>query len=285
MELVWVPPGSFMMGSERGGERPAHRVTFVVNEDEAARARIETANAEAEHATTRRELERERSLFEGKIASQAEYDAAQARYGLAKLKLDSLRTTTGEYGFLMGKYEVTQQQWQRVMTNNPSGFKQCPTCPVENVSWYDAQEFLDKLNDKNDGYRYRLPTEAEWEYACRAGVTNDDAAKLDLLAWYGKSSDGKTHPVGRLLPNAFGFYDMRGNVWEWCLDLYHENYDGAPADGSVWITGGIEHLRTIRGGSWYDGADLVRSAPRMYGSVPYHGENIGFRVVAVARAQ
>ncbi len=283
MEFVWVPPGSFMMGSENGGEKPVHQVAFVVNEQDAARARMETPNAETQLANARVDLKREMALLEQGVASRAEFDGAQTRYNLAKIKLDSLRTTTGEYGFYMGKYEVTQAQWRQVMGTTPSQHRDCANCPVELVSWEDAQQFLDKLNDANDAYRYRLPTEAEWEYACRAGTSDDEIAKLDLLAWYRKNSDGKTHPVGRLRPNAFGLYDMRGNVWEWCLDWYHENYNGAPTDGSVWLTGGIEHMRTIRGGSWYDGADQVRSTNRMYGSASYHGENIGFRVVAVAR--
>jgi formylglycine-generating enzyme required for sulfatase activity len=143
---------------------------------------------------------------------------------------------------------------------------------------------LDKLNDAHDEYRYRLPTEAEWEYACRAGTTGDAPEKVDVLAWYGTNSAGKTHPVGLLLANAFGLYDMRGNVWEWCLDLFHQNYKGAPGDGSVWLGDGTEQ-HTIRGGSWYDSEVLVRSGSRSDGSPSYRGENIGFRVVAATRVQ
>ena len=133
----------------------------------------------------------------------------------------------------MGRYEVTQAQWQAVMGNNPSNFKGCDQCPVETVSWDDAQEFIRKLNAQNDGYKYRLPSEAEWEYACRAGTTGDYAGNLDEMAWYGKNSGGKTHSVGQKQANGLGLYDMHGNVWEWVEDRYHHNYNRAPTDGSA----------------------------------------------------
>lgn len=287
IELVWIPPGSFMMGSENGDadEKPVHRVTLVVNEEAAAMARFEMPKAETEFQTTRRELSRAKSLLEAKVLSQADYDAARERYNAAKEKLDSLRPTTGEYGLYMGKYEVTQSQWQQVMGNNPSYFKDCANCPVEQVSWEDAQEFLDKLNDANDGFRYRLPTEAEWEYACRAGTTGDYAGSLDSLGWYSGNSGGKTHAVGKLSSNAFGLYDMHGNVWEWCQDRYHENYNGAPGDGSAWLSGGEQKYRMLRGGSWNGAATFLRSAGRNDDPPDVRSKFFGFRVVAVARTQ
>src|SRR6185295_12837821 len=122
--------------------------------------------------------------------------------------------------FEIGKYEVTQEQWQAVMGDNPSNFKGA-NLPVEKVSWNDAQDFLLKLNAR-DGYTYRLPTEAEWEYACRAGSMGDFAGELDDVAWYDKNSGSKTHPVGQKRPNVWGLYDMHGNVSEWCSDWYLE---------------------------------------------------------------
>ncbi|HEX8847607.1 MAG TPA: SUMF1/EgtB/PvdO family nonheme iron enzyme, partial [Pyrinomonadaceae bacterium] len=150
--------------------------------------------------------------------------------------------------FYMGKYEVTQAQWQQVLSSNPSNFKNCDQCPVENVSWNDAQEFIKKLNAQNDGYSYRLPSEAEWEYACRAGTIGDYAGDMDEIAWYIKNSGSKTHPVGQKQANAWSLYDMHGNVREWCEDVWHENYKGTPSDGSAWLIGGNSNLRVLRGG-------------------------------------
>ena len=202
--------------------------------------------------------------------------------------------------FYMGKYEVTQAQWHAVMGNrqvlmdNPSYFNGCDTCPVERVSWTDAQEFIQKVNQMNDGYIYRLPTEAEWEYACRAGTRTlfsfGDSLSSDQANFigfpYGAPAKeevyrGKTTPVGSFQPNAFGLYDMHGNVWEWCQDWYHDTYAGAPSDGSAWLSGGEQKYRVLRGGSWTsDGADL-RSAYRSV-SLPDDRRNyIGFRIVAV----
>lgn len=186
-------------------------------------------------------------------------------------------------GFYMGKYEVTQAQWQKVMGNNPSYFKNCDQCPVENVSWNDAQEFIKKLNAQNDGYTYRLPSEAEWEYACRAGTTGDYAGDVDAMAWYEKNSDKKTHPVGQKQPNPWGLYDMHGNVWEWCEDLYHDSYNGAPMDGSAWESGG-EQYRVLHGGSWYDLDIGLRPANRLRNDPGIRNYYLGLRVVAVSHS-
>jgi formylglycine-generating enzyme required for sulfatase activity len=209
--------------------------------------------------------------------------------------------------FYMGKYEVTQAQWQAVMGSNPSGFSGT-NLPVENVSWNDASAFITKLNAKSDNYTYRLPTEAEWEYAARAGATVDYAGDLDALAWYGNNSGrqrldaaaifrteaqnyskritengGQTHAIGSKLPNAFGLFDMQGNVWEWCQDWYHDSYAGAPTDGSAWLSGGEQKYRVLRGGSWYDNAIYLRAASRLRLSPAYRTNSDGLRVVAVAR--
>ena len=185
---------------------------------------------------------------------------------------------TIKQGFYMSLSEVTQEEWQQVMQTSPSQFHDFYTQPVENVSWDDAQAFIRKLNEKRErGIKYRLPTEAEWEYACRAGTTGDYAGELDALAWY---SAKQTHAVGNKLPNAFGLYDMHGNVWEWCQDVFHDSYVGAPTDGSAWLNGGVPGTRVLRGGSWYDPAVLVRSASRQGVSANDHSNGYGFRIVA-----
>ncbi|MDT4967144.1 MAG: hypothetical protein QOJ64_1881 [Acidobacteriota bacterium] len=233
IELVYVPPGGFMMGSEtEPDEKPVHRVSIG-------------------------------------------------------------------NGFYMGKYEVTQAQWQAVMGYNPSNFKG-DNLPVEQASWNDAIAFIARLNAQKDGFTYRLPTEAEWEYACRAGTTGDYAGDLDSMAWYDanagdarlsgdlnydklKANNNRTHPVGTKLPNAFGLFDMHGNVEEWCQDWYHATYAGAPDDGSAWLSEGEQERRVLRGGSWYDSAARLRSARHYVGVYPvFIGYGIaGFRIVAI----
>jgi formylglycine-generating enzyme required for sulfatase activity len=258
IEFVWIPPGSFMMGSNSGAvnERPAHQVTI-------------------------------------------------------------------QQGFYMGRYEVTQGQWRKMMgttVRQISGADDGPDedelkayqdvnkgvkewlgwvlagegdqHPMYYVSWNDAQDFIRRLNALNDGYTYRLPSESEWEYACRAGTSGDYADRLDAVAWHDNNSGSTTHPVGQKQPNGFGLYDMHGNVWEWCEDWKHENYNGAPTDGSSWmsdedwVSGGDSGFRVLRGGSWINNGDFCRSAARKCHTPDFRGLRgyIGFRVVAVSRA-
>jgi formylglycine-generating enzyme required for sulfatase activity/tetratricopeptide (TPR) repeat protein len=188
--------------------------------------------------------------------------------------------------FYMGKYEVTQDQWQAVMGENPSYFKDCGgDCPVERVPWEDCQSFCRKLSSRV-GKEIRLPSESEWEYACRAGTTTrysfgDSDSALGSYAWYDKNSGFKTHRVGGKQANGWGLYDMHGNVWEWCEDWYHDNYDGAPTDGRAWTSGGKQGGRVLRGGSWYGLARwLLRSANRFWNSPDYRDLICGFRVAA-----
>jgi formylglycine-generating enzyme required for sulfatase activity len=179
--------------------------------------------------------------------------------------------------FEMGKCEVTQAQWEAVMGSNPSDVKGA-NLPVVEVSWNDTREFIKKLNAKNDGYSYRLPTEAEWEYACRAGSTGDYAGNLDEMAWSSSNSANKTHPVGEKKANAWGLHDMHGNVWEWCSDWYDENYykKSPRVDPSGPSTGSD---RANRGGSWYFNARFLRSANRNWSEPDFRANSIGFRLV------
>jgi formylglycine-generating enzyme len=199
--------------------------------------------------------------------------------------------------FFMGKYEVTQGQWQEVMGNNPSFFDSCgDKCPVENVSWKDAQEFIQRLNRKIGADKYRLPTEAEWEYAARAGSQTkysfgDDAGELGNYAWYqGNSStvgapqkfylnqliSASPRPVGQKKPNSLGIFDLYGNVWEWVYDWY-ENYPAEQAQDPTGPSSGSN--RVYRGGSWNTGADQCRSAKRFSGHPLSTSGDLGFRLV------
>ena len=185
--------------------------------------------------------------------------------------------------YLLQTTQVTQKQWKSVMGNNPSFFKKCgDDCPVETVSWDDAQEFIKRLNEIEGTDKYRLPTEAEWEYACRAGTTSDfsfgdDESKLGEYAWYEDNSDNKSHPVGQKKPNAWGLYDMHGNVWEWVEDDWHDDYEGAPTDGKAWTDEPRGAYRVIRGGGSHRDAQYCRSAARYYDS-PGDRLGVGFRL-------
>ena len=183
--------------------------------------------------------------------------------------------------FAIGKYEVTQEQWYAVMGNNPSENKG-RTLPLEQVSWDDTQQFIAKLNQMT-GQKYRLPSESEWEYAARARTTTEwshgnDESKLGNYAWFGRNSGGKTQEAGQKLPNAFGLYDMHGNVWEWTQDCWHNNYAGAPTDGSVWTTGCTTNIRVLRGGSWNYSPAHLRSAFRIRSNPDLRGSSYGFRL-------
>jgi len=167
--------------------------------------------------------------------------------------------------FLMGKTEVTQEQWEAVMGYNRTT-KKGLTLPVVQVTWDEIQQFIAKLNQKT-GQKYRLPSESEWEYSARAGTTTewsfgDDESKLGNYAWFARNGGGRTQAVGQKLPNAFGLFDVHGNVWEWTQDCQHITYAGAPTDGSAWTTGCLNTLRVLRGGSWVSSPSVLRSANR-----------------------
>ncbi|RLC14889.1 MAG: hypothetical protein DRI57_13740, partial [Deltaproteobacteria bacterium] len=224
MEFVWIPPGTFTMGSpeselsSNNSERPQHDVTF--------------AN-----------------------------------------------------GFWIAKYEVTQSQWQTVMGNNPSfyndggsGPNTNPDNPVEQVNWDDCKSFMAAMYAVDSDNYYALPSEAQWEYACRGGITEPYYDVADDISWHSGNSANITYAVGQKVPNTFGIYDMSGNVFEWCGDTWHSNYTDAPTDGSSWEVDGSTN-RVIRGGSFFNPATLSRSAFR-YSIAPagaYY--NLGFRPV------
>ena len=182
--------------------------------------------------------------------------------------------------FYLGKYEVTQAQWQAIMGKNPSLFQGATNLPVEQVWWTDVDEFVRRLNAKEGGAKYRLPTEAEWEYAARAGSTTaysfgNDPAQLKEYAWYKDNSAEKTHAVGQRKPNAWGLYDMHGNVMEWVQDWYGPYSANAVTDPPG-AASGTHRMR--RGGAWNNTAAVCRSANRY--SVPgFRDDFLGFRLV------
>ena len=196
--------------------------------------------------------------------------------------------------FYMGKFEVTQAQWRAVMGTQPSGFKG-DDLPAERVSWEDAVKFCRKLSAMT-GREYRLPSEAEWEYACRAGTTTpfsfgddlgSDKANFNGNHPYGMSAVNdfleEPTPAGLYYANGFGLFDMHGNVWEWTADVFHESYEGAPTDGTAWVEGGDQNNRVRRGGSWLEAGERLRCATREFSPPETAVDTIGFRVVTVAR--
>jgi formylglycine-generating enzyme required for sulfatase activity len=186
----------------------------------------------------------------------------------------------------LGQCEVTQAEYERVMGSNPCNFKDDPTCPVEMVNWDEASAFCRKLSELPDEQavraEYRLPTEAEWEYACRAGTTTtwysgDDEAALQDSSWFKSNAGGATHPVRQKSPNAWGLYDMHGNVWEWCQDCGDDRYYAmSPMVDPAGALGGS--YRVDRGGSWNAGASFCRASFRYWDEPDRRSVYIGFRL-------
>jgi len=232
MEFVWIPPGTFLMGSnpmEPADPRPAPLHEVAITE-----------------------------------------------------------------GFYLGRYEVTQEEWERIMGENPGSFGECgPRCPIETVSWDEVQEFLRRLNELGPASLFRLPTEAEWEYACRAGTSTPFAGRSTLTAVHANIDGrmpypgeppgafrGTPTPVGSFAPNGWGLYDMHGNVWEWTADEYCP-YPSEPVSDPVGGCG--SGVKNIRGGSWYFSASSARCGRRYTHAPSDRGFSIGFRVVREAR--
>lgn len=177
--------------------------------------------------------------------------------------------------------QVTQDFWESIMGNNPSQFKG-PLRPVECVSWNDAQVFIARLNEQIEKYLYRLPTEAEWEIACRARSKEPYWARPELISWYSDNSESQTHAVATKEPNAWGLYDMHGNVWEWCQDWYSE-YSKEPVLDPIGPSSGSN--RVIRGGGWYNNAKNLRSARRSNDGPANTYDVLGFRLARTLRSE
>ncbi|MCX6874379.1 MAG: formylglycine-generating enzyme family protein [Verrucomicrobia bacterium] len=243
----------------------------------------------------------------------AEFEVAKVRFVLRWIRpgnfmMGSPKEEEGRYedegpphevtisqGFWLGETPVTQAQWRAVMGDNPSRFEGPDELPAERVSWHDSQKFVRKLAAEHDGLFARLPSEAQWEYACRAGTdtafnngsactlpTGKDPA-LDELGWFNENSEGKTHPVKGKLPNRWGLYDMHGNVWEWCEDAweaaaYQNRRDGATDPR---VTSADENAgRVVRGGAWYSRARLCRAASRSAYELGFRRSDLGLRLAA-----
>ena len=215
-----------------------------------------------------------------------EYTAAKARYISANSTEKPAHPVTLTQPFYMGKFTVTQEQFQAVIGANTSQFKGKDN-PAETVSWDDAQAFCKKLAEQTK-QTIRLPTEAEWEYTCRAGTTTtyhsgDSEADLARVAWYAGNSKNTTHPVGQKEPNAFGLYDMHGNVWQWCQDQWDENYySKSPAENPQGPDQSAGAVRLLRGGSWDYAPMVCWSALRSWYLPDSRYLNLGFRVVMPA---
>jgi len=182
--------------------------------------------------------------------------------------------------FQIGKYEITQAQWRAVMGSNPSDFENCDDCPVENVSWNDVQVFITTLNQQT-GRKYRLPTEAEWEFAARGGRLSRGfnyagSNRLRKVAWYNRNGGRRTHPVGTKAPNELGLYDMSGNVWEWCQDVFVAYTDLPQTDPLIEA---VDGPRVLRGGGWHDRRDFNRVTYRNALRPKYAENRYGFRLV------
>lgn len=207
-----------------------------------------------------------------------------SRNGLPFAPEDPVHEVVISYAFSVGRFLVTQKQYAAVMGNNPSHFDNHRDQPVDTVTWFDARQFCEKLSAMT-GRKARLPSEAEWEYSCRANSTTeyffgDEAKELHDYAWFEDNSPDRTMPVGLKKPNLWGLYDMVGNVWEWCEDVWNSGYSGAPSDGSAWLKNEERQgRRCVRGGAWNMDAFRCRSSYRSFDWNDTATDRLGFRIV------
>ena len=284
----------------------SHASELGQKSDELERERLQLQQALAQKQVARLALEAERSLLLRRISeleaepeSDTPYSLTDDITGMEFVLIPAgtfvmgsndgnddekpMRQVTISQPFYLGKYQVTQAQWEAVMGNNPSDLQGDANLPVEYILWQDAQDFIKKLNDRAGSDIYRLPTEAEWEYAARAGTTTaysfgDDPGLLDQHGWHTGNSDGKTHPVGQLKPNPWGLYDMHGNVWEWVAD-WVETYPSALQTDPRGPQNGV--YRVARGGSVFSSPEALRSAIRDGVEPERRFADLGFRCVRV----
>ena len=277
----------------RGGEHYRAALELL---DKAEQAKAE-AVAAAEAARRKAEAARERAAAAEAAAGEARRKAEAVISGMEfvwvpagefRMGSKSSEASSDErprtrvrisQGFYLGKYEVTRAQWQAVVGSIPAQFEECggPNCPVTSVSWHDVQEFTANLNAREGRQRYRLPTEAEWEHAARAGTTGDRYGNLDAIAWYEDNSANRPHPVGRKAPNAWGLHDMLGNVYEWVADWYVDHLPGGTVTDPQGPVSG--KFRVWRGGTWAFDAGDCRTSDRDYHFPGTSNSVTGFRLL------
>ena len=284
LETVLIPAGKFIMGTPER-EKPAVGQTMAGISAGVLLALVMTLLIRAWKKHNRPQFSLAFMLLMTVVASIGVWGGVRWREALKRVDANDDEHPAHEVTltnvFYMGKYTVTQEQYQQVMRWNPSQFKGYSN-PVETVSWDETQDFCKNLTHQTK-QPVRLPTEAEWEYSCRAGTrstyySGDTDKDLDRVAWYDSNSKNTTHAVGQKEANGFGLYDMQGNVWQWCLDLYGEDYYGkSPAKDPGGPTQG--HGYVMRGSSWGDARVCCRSAYRSWHTPEHRHDYHGFRVV------
>ncbi len=276
MEFVWVPQGCFQPGNLSGVTAAAPAIKKTINTSQVHTGSVNSAQI---HVT---DVLDDGMDIDSNIAldlAQDEpvfIDQAVSRPG----NVDRSKLTCINKGFWMAKYEVTQGQYHNIMGVNPSGFKKGDDYPVERVRWFDARKFIRRLN-KVSAKHFRLPSEAEWEYAARSGGEKHKygaAGKADNAAWYMNNSGNSSHPVGQKKANGLGLYDMSGNVWEWTADCWNESLATMPKDASANKSGNCA-ARVLRGGSWYDAREMIKTTSRLWNDTDKFDNNSGFRLV------
>jgi len=268
MEFVRVPQGCFQPGNLHGTTASA---STARKKSSAAAIRATAVQSAQIH-----EVDALDGPTDSPVAQPVFIDQAVG----GQPAVDTSKLVCLKHDFWMARYEVTQGQYRKIMGVNPSAFKQGDDYPVERVRWLDVRKFIRRLN-KLSGKHFRLPSEAEWEYAARSGGKNQRfgaAGSAAQVAWYMNNSGNSSHPVGKKRPNALGLYDMSGNVWEWTADCWNESLKNMPKDGSANKSGNCT-ARVLRGGSWYDAKSLITTTARLWNDTDKRDNNSGFRLV------